>query len=75
MSLQVTDKQGKAVMYEADLFAASEGYSAQDASVLRATATVGSLMENSQGYHCKVREFDKNRAEWEVVCEPDFTVQ
>ncbi|MFN9865378.1 MAG: hypothetical protein ACK55U_18430, partial [Bacteroidota bacterium] len=75
LSLSVTDSQGNAVINEADLFSTSEGYSAEDASVLRATVTVGSPMQSGQTYHCKVRVFDKQKAESEIVSELDFTVQ
>ncbi len=75
LSMQVTDKQGNAIINEADLFGASEGYSEQDASVLRATVTVGSPMQSGETYHCKVRVFDKNKAESEIVCEMDFSVK
>ncbi|MFM8911835.1 MAG: hypothetical protein ACKOE6_02800 [Flammeovirgaceae bacterium] len=68
LSLTVTDGQGTAVIGEADLFASSEGYSADEASVLRATVTVGSPMQSGQTYHCKVRVFDKQKAESEIVC-------
>lgn len=75
LSMQVTDKQGNAIINEADLFGGSEGYSEQDASVLRATVTVGSPMQSGETYHCKVRVFDKNKAESEIVCELDFSVK
>jgi hypothetical protein len=38
LMLSVTDKQGKAIIDEADLFAGTEGYSATDAGVLRGTS-------------------------------------
>ncbi|MFM7430034.1 MAG: hypothetical protein ACKO1F_09060 [Flammeovirgaceae bacterium] len=45
LSLLVTDAKGMAIIKEADLFASStDGYSSEDASVLRATVTVGSPM-------------------------------
>ncbi|MBS1486134.1 MAG: hypothetical protein JST43_00990 [Bacteroidetes bacterium] len=75
LSMSVTDSKGNAIINEADLFASSEGYSAKDASVLRATVTVGSPMQSGQTYHCKVRVFDKQKADSEIVCEVDFTVQ
>jgi hypothetical protein len=75
LSLSVTDSQGNAVINEADLFSTSEGYSAEDASVLRATVTVGNPMQSGQTYHCKVRVFDKQKAESEIVCDVHFTVK
>lgn len=71
----VSDSQGNAVINEADLFSTAEGYSAEDASVLRATVTIGSPMQHGHTYHCKVRVFDKQKAESEIVSELDFTVQ
>jgi hypothetical protein len=68
LSLLVTDAKGMSISKEADLFASStDGYSSEDASVLRATFTVGSPMEAGQTYHCKVLVFDKNKAEFEIV--------
>lgn len=61
---------------EADLFASStNGYSSEDASVLRATVTVGSPMEVGQTYHFKVPVLDQNKYESEIVSELDFTVK
>lgn len=76
LSILVTDTKGTSIINEADLFASStDGYSSEDASVLRATVTVGSPMEPGQTYHCKIRVFDKNKAESEIVSELDFTVK
>jgi hypothetical protein len=75
LSMQVTDAAGNFVLNEADLFSNStEGYSTEDASVLRGTVTVGTPMQSGETYHCKIRVFDKN-SEAEIVSELDFTVK
>ena len=75
LMLAVTDKQGKAVIDEADLFAGTEGYSATDAAVLRGTITVGDPMKAGETYHVKMRVWDKNKIENELVAEVDIEVK
>jgi hypothetical protein len=76
LSLQVTDAQGKDVINEGDLLASyTDGVSLEDASVLRGSVTVGNPMASGQTYHCKVRIFDKNKAESEIVSEMEFKVK
>jgi hypothetical protein len=76
LSLQVTDADGNYILNAEDLFADnSDGFSAEDASVLRGTVTVGNPMKSGEKYHCKIRVFDKNNAEAEIVSELDFTVK
>lgn len=75
LSMQVKDDDGNFILNEADLFgSSSEGYSAEDASVLRGTVTVGSPMESGKTYHCTIRAFDKN-SKAEIVTEMDFKVK
>ncbi len=75
LSMVVTDEAGNFILNEADLFAAStEGYSAEDASVLRGSVTVGNPMTSGETYHCKIRVFDKN-SDAEIVSELDFKVK
>lgn len=73
--LSVTDKSGIAVIDEADLFANSEGYSTEDASVLRGTVTVGDPMKAGETYHMKMRVWDKNKPENELTAEVDIAVK
>ena len=75
LMLSVTDKQGKAIIDEADLFAGTEGYSATDAGVLRGTITVGDPMKAGETYHVKMRVWDKNKIENELVAEVDIEVK
>ncbi len=76
LSLQVTDAQGKDIINEGDLLASyTDGVSTEDASVLRGSVTVGNPMVSGQTYHCKVRIFDKNKAESEIVSEMEFKVK
>jgi len=74
MQLLVTDKQGTAVVQEADLFADSPGYSAEDAAFLRGTVTVGDPMKTGETYHVKVRVWDKNKPDNELTAEIDLVV-
>jgi len=75
LSMQVSDATGNFILNEADLFGNStEGYSAEDASILRGSVTVGTPMQSGETYHCKIRVFDKN-SDAEIVSELDFTVK
>jgi len=75
LSMEVTDATGNYVLNEADLFGTSlEGYSAEEASVLRGTVTVGTPMQSGETYHCKIRVFDKN-GDAEIMSELDFKVK
>ncbi len=75
LSLEVTDASGNFILNEADLFSGSEeGYSAEDASVLRGSITVGTPMVAGETYHAKIRVFDKN-SEAEIISELDFKVK
>ena len=75
LSMEVTDAAGNFVLNEANLFGSStEGYSAEDASVLRGSVTVGNPMKSGETYHCKIRVFDKN-SDAEIISELDFKVK
>jgi hypothetical protein len=75
LMLIVSDAQGNAVINEADLFAATEGYSATDASILRGTVTIGTPMKSGETYHTKMRVWDKNNPANEITAEVDLKVQ
>ncbi len=75
LSLQVTDEAGAYILNESDLLASyTDGFSAEDASVLRGSVTVGNPMISGSTYHCKIRVFDKN-SKAEIVSELDFKVK
>lgn len=75
LSLQVTDTNGTDIMSEADLLSSyTQGLSAEDASGLRGSVTVGDPMKSGETYHCKIRVFDKN-SDAEIVSELDFKVK
>lgn len=74
LQLTVTDKQGNAVIDEADLFADTEGYSAEDAAFVRGTVTIGEPMKAGETYHVTVRVWDKNKTENELTAEVDLVV-
>jgi len=76
LSMLITNAKGGEIINVADLFSdSSDGYPSEDASVLRATVTVGSAMEAGQSYHCKIRVFDKNNSTSEIESEMDFKVK
>lgn len=74
LSLQVTDATGAYILNEADLLATyADGFSEEDASVMRGSVTIGEPMVSGETYHCKIRVFDKN-SDAEIVSELDFKV-
>lgn len=75
LMLSVTGQQGEVILNEADLFAESDGYSPEDAAVLRGTVTVGDPMKSGSTYHMKMRIWDKNKPENELTAEVDLVVQ
>lgn len=76
MMMTVTDKEGVAVISEADLFAGGkEGYPAVDAAVLRGTITIGNPMVSGETYHAKIRVWDKVKPENELTAEVDLKVK
>lgn len=75
LMLTVTDPQGKAVIDEMDLFGDSDGYSPVDAAILRGTVTVGAPMKSGETYHIRMRIWDKNKVENEIVGEVDISVK
>lgn len=75
LMLTVTDKEGKAVLDEQDLLANNNGFPPTDAAVLRGTVTVGDPMRSGETYHVKMRVWDKNKFENEVIAEVDIEVQ
>ena len=74
LMLTVTDAKGNAVLDEPDLFSSNDGYSPTDASILRGTITVGNPMRSGETYHVKMRVWDKNKFENEIVAEVDIAV-
>jgi hypothetical protein len=75
LMLQVIDAAGVAVINESDLFASNVGYSAEDASVLRGTVTVGPPMKAGETYHVKMRVWDKNKIDNELNADVDIEVK
>jgi hypothetical protein len=75
LSLKVTDKEKKDVLNSDDLFASGEGYSAEDASVLRGTIAIGDPMKAGETYHVIIRAWDKNKPESELTAEVDLVVK
>ena len=75
LMIKVTDKAGKAIIDEADLFAGTEGYSATDASVLRGSITIGEPMKSGEEYHVTMRVWDKTKLDNELTAEVDVVVK
>jgi hypothetical protein len=73
--LKVTGKDGSTVLDEADLFADGDGYSADDASILRGTVTVADPMKSGETYLIQMRVWDKNKPESELTAEVDIVVK
>lgn len=75
LMLTVTDDEGKAVLDEQDLLKNYDGFAPTDAAVLRGTVTVGNPMRSGETYHVKMRVWDKNKFENEIVAEVDIEVE
>ncbi len=75
MSLLVTDKDNNNIISETDLFESNIGYSAEDASVLRGTITVGEPMVSGETYNVQLKIWDKNNAENTISVAVDLRVQ
>lgn len=75
LDLLVIDKDGAAVLQGDDILANEEGYTPEDASVLRGTITVGNPMKAGETYHAKMRIWDKLKPESEIVVNVDLVVK
>jgi hypothetical protein len=75
LMLTVTDAAGNPVLDEPDLLANYDGFAPSDAAVLRGTVTVGSPMRSGETYHVRMRVWDKNKFENEIVAEVDIDVE
>jgi hypothetical protein len=75
LMLTVTDKGGNAVLDEQDLLANYDGFPPSDAAILRGTVTAGNPMRSGETYHVKMRVWDKNKFENEIVAEVDIDVE
>jgi len=75
LMLTVVDKDGNSVLDEQDLLANYDGFAPSDAAILRGTVTVGNPMHSGETYHVKMRVWDKNKFENEIVAEVDIDVE
>jgi predicted small secreted protein len=75
LMLTVTDKTGIVILNGDDFFAGNDGYSPADASIIRGTVTIGDPMKSGETYHVKMRVWDKNKPETELVAEVDLVVE
>jgi hypothetical protein len=75
LSLNVMDSEGKAVLDEGDLLNSADGYSPTDAAILRGTVTIGNPMRSGETYDVKMRIWDKNKPENEIVAEVQLVVK
>lgn len=75
LSINVSDNNGTTVIQEADLLAHyTDGLSEEDASVLRATITVGDPMKAGK-YICSVQVVDKNNINSTILSTWGFEVK
>ena len=75
LSLQVIDNDQKTVISETDLMASyTEGLSEEDASVLRATITVGDPMKAGK-YICSIQVVDKSNTNSTILSTWQFEVK
>jgi hypothetical protein len=75
LMLTVSDDKGNAVLDEQDLLANYHGFAATDAAILRGTVTVGKPMQSGETYHVKMRVWDKNKFDNEIIAEVNIDVQ
>jgi hypothetical protein len=75
LSIQVIDNDQKTIISEADLLASyTDGLSEKDASVLRATITVGNPMKPGK-YICSIQVVDKNNGDSTIGSTWEFEVK
>jgi len=75
LMLTVTDAAGQPILDQQDLLANYDGFAPSDAAVLRGTVTVGTPMRSGETYHVRMRVWDKNKFENEIVAEVDIDVE
>jgi hypothetical protein len=75
LMITVTDPKGIAVIDEADLLKNANGYSPEDAGILRGKVKIGDPMKRGETYHVKMRVWDHNKPENEIITQADFMVQ
>lgn len=75
LMINLVDKSGTAILDEADLFANSEGYSVEDAAILRGAVTVAEPMKAGETYHMKMHVWDKTKPENVLTAEVDIVVK
>jgi hypothetical protein len=75
LMITVTNPHGIAVIDEADLLKNENGYSPEDARMLRGKVRVGDPMKRGETYHVKMRVWDHNKPENEIITEADFMIE
>ncbi len=71
----LTDKAGKELLNLPDAFAEQGTLDKTNAASLKATITTGSPMQVGETYHLRVRFFDKNKKESEIVSDVDVVMK
>ena len=74
LSIQVMDNDQQTIINEADLLGSRDGLSEKDASILRATITVGDPIKPGK-YICSIQVMDKNNINAAIVSTWDFEVE
>jgi hypothetical protein len=75
-SILLTDKNKKEVLNLADAFSGmTDGTTAAEAKVLRASVNTGDPMVVGDTYHLHIRFFDKNKKDNEIVADVDILMK
>jgi hypothetical protein len=69
LSLSVTGEDGSLILNEPDLLTESEGFSPEDASIMRGSLTIGEPMEAGNTYKMKVIIWDKKKPQNKIESE------
>jgi hypothetical protein len=75
LMITVTDPNGIAIIDEADLLKNENGYTPEDAKMLRGKVRVGDPMKRGETYHIKMRVWDHHKPENEIITETDFMIE
>lgn len=72
LNITVTDRNGNAIIDDADLLGNKNGYSPEEASIVRGTVRTGAPMVRGETYHVKMKLWDHNKPENQILTELDI---
>lgn len=75
LDLIVTDKNGGVALEGNDIVGNDDGYTPEDAAIMRGTVTVGDPMRPGETYHAKMTITDKLKPENIITVEVDLVVK